>query len=156
MDTNSRIFHKAVATLAKQVTPEVASARAWEPLPTTRAERRAFRERVFDLHYGTLFSFIFNRLCLEILISLDVPPELLGDIDRNIIQRARDVVTNATIVEIMEEDPNGPLQYRDVLRHQILALCTRLRVSLAIIDKLMALTNALTGKIDDINDKFDK
>jgi hypothetical protein len=65
-------------------------------------------------------------------------------------------VTNATIVEIMEEDPNGPIAYRDVIRRQILALCTRLRVSLAVLDTLMGLSNSLTGKIDNINDKFDK
>lgn len=61
MDIHSRLFHKAVATIAKQIiapaqapTPEPAQAR-----PPTVAEVRACRERVFDLHHGTsLFLFL--------------------------------------------------------------------------------------------------
>jgi hypothetical protein len=53
----------------------------------------------------------------------------------------------------MEEDPNGPLAYREVLRQHILALCTRLRISLVIIDQLMAMSNALATKTDDKRDK---
>ena len=90
-----------------------------------------------------------------IFIFLDIPASLLGDIDRDIIQRVRDVVTNTTIAEIMEEEPNGPIAYRDALRQQILALCTRLRVSLVIVDQLMALSNSLAVKTDNANAKSD-
>jgi hypothetical protein len=56
MDTDSRLYHKAMATIAKQAVPAATtSSKAFEPLPTTAAERRAIRERVFDLHFGTLF-----------------------------------------------------------------------------------------------------
>jgi hypothetical protein len=68
---------------------------------------------------------------------------ITGDLDRQIIQRARDVITNATISEIINEEPNGPAAFREAVRVQILALCTRLRVSLAIIDALMAIANTL-------------
>ena len=80
------------------------------------------------------------------LIS-DIPSNLVGDLDHEIIKRARDVITDATMTEILNEDPNGPIAFRDAVRQQIIALCTRLRISLVIIDKLMALANALMPKI---------
>ena len=55
----------------------------------------------------------------------------------------------------MEEEPNGPIAYRNALRQQILALCTRLRVSLVIVDQLMALSNSLAVKTDNANAKSD-
>jgi hypothetical protein len=82
-----------------------------------------------------------------VVISLDLDVSIIGDLDQQLIQRARDVVTNATMVEIMNEDPHGPAAFRDAVRQQILALCTRLRISLVIIDKLMSLANSLTPKI---------
>ena len=150
MDTHSRIFHKAVATIAKQVIPAPPSS------ASTVSERKARREHVFDRHHGMFFSFKTTDYVSEIYFYLlDIPASLLGDIDRDIIQRVRDVVTNTTIAEIMEEEPNGPIAYRDALRQQILALCTRLRVSLVIVDQLMALSNSLAVKTDNANAKSD-
>ena len=75
---------------------------------------------------------------------LDIPTDLVGDLDCDIIKRARKVVTNATMAEIMDEEPNGPLAFRDVVCQQIITLCTRLWISLVIVDKLMALANSLS------------
>jgi hypothetical protein len=60
MDTNSRMFHKAVATIAKQVIAATAdSSLGSHSTRATVTERRARRERVFDLHHGTLvFTFL--------------------------------------------------------------------------------------------------
>ena len=77
----------------------------------------------------------------------DIPANLIGDLDRDIIKRAREVITNATMAKIMGEEPHGPTAFRDTVCQQILALCTRLRISLVIIDKLMALANSITAKI---------
>ena len=66
--------------------------------------------------------------------------------DRDVIKRARDVVTNATMSEILNEDPSGPIAFRDAVRQQILALCTRLKITLVVVDKLMALANTLGGR----------
>ena len=66
--------------------------------------------------------------------------------DQQLLKRARDVVMNATMAELMNEDPHGPTAFRDAVRQQIIALCTRLRVSLVIIDHLMALANSLMAK----------
>ena len=100
---------------------------------------------------------IFNKVrCLLLFISLrslltypisDIPTSLIGDLDHEIIKRARDVITDATMTDILNEDPNGPTVFRDAVRQQIVALCTRLRISLVIIDKLMALANALVPKL---------
>jgi hypothetical protein len=66
-------------------------------------------------------------------------------LDHYLIKKARAVVTDATIAEIMNEDPDGPTAYRDAVRQQIVALCTRLRISLVIINHLMALANSLSS-----------
>jgi hypothetical protein len=71
---------------------------------------------------------------------------IIGDLDRTIIQRARDVITNATIAELLDEAPDSPYAHRNAVRQQIVALCTRLRISLVIIDSLMALANSLSQK----------
>ena len=55
------------------------------------------------------------------------------------------------MAEIMNEDPAGPLAFRDAIRHQILTLCTRLRVALVIVDKLMALANSISAKLTTSN-----
>ena len=45
--------------------------------------------------------------------------------------------------EILNEDPTGPIAFRDAVRQQILALCTRLKIALVVVDKLIALANTL-------------
>ena len=79
----------------------------------------------------------------QLIVLPDIEPSLIGDLDHDLIKKARAVVTNATISEIMAEEPYGPTAYRDAVRQQIVALCTRLRISLVIIDQLMALSNSL-------------
>jgi hypothetical protein len=79
-----------------------------------------------------------NQLCSDIDLSI------IGDLDLTIIKRARDVVTNATMVELLNEEPDGPDAHRNAVRQQIVALCTRLRISLVIIDSLMGLANSLS------------
>jgi hypothetical protein len=77
------------------------------------------------------------------MLFLDIPASLIGDLDQDIVKRARAVVADATMSEILNEEP---FALRDAARQQVLALCTRLRISLAIIDKLMALANSLSLK----------
>ena len=74
---------------------------------------------------------------------IEIPPDLIGNLERDVLYRARDVISNATIADIMGEDPNSPNALRDAIRQQILVLCTRLRISLVIVDKLMAYANSL-------------
>ena len=57
--------------------------------------------------------------------------------DRHVIKRARDVVTNATMSEILNEDPSGPIAFHDAVRQQVLALCTRNNPSTYFLDRSM-------------------
>lgn len=59
------------------------------------------------------------------------------------IKRVRNVLTDITMSEILDEDPQGPAAYRQAVVQQIIMLCTRLRVSLIVVDKLMAVANSL-------------
>jgi hypothetical protein len=77
-----------------------------------------------------------------------IPANILGDIDLDVIKQAREIVTNATLAEIMREEPHGPSAFREAVRQQVLTLCVRLRISLIVIDKLMAVANALAAKIE--------
>jgi hypothetical protein len=86
-------------------------------------------------------------LFLTFPLVLDVPTNLVGDLDRDIIKRTRDTLTNATIIEIMNEDPQSPDVFRDALRQHIVTLCLRLRISLIIVNTLMAASVAL-GQAD--------
>lgn len=64
--------------------------------------------------------------------------------DLDVIQRARDVITNATMAEIMREEPDGPEAFRNAVRQQVLALCICLKILLVVVDCMMALANALS------------
>ena len=133
MDTSSRLFHKAQATIAKQALTA-----------STSSPKTSPADRLFTLQQGAFFS----SFCLQTNSKCfsDIDSSIVGDFYRPIIQRARDVVTNATMTEIMNAEPDGPTAFRDAIRQQIFALCTRLRVSLVVIDKLMALANSLIAK----------
>jgi hypothetical protein len=48
------------------------------------------------------------------------------------------------MAEIMREEPDGPAAFRDAVRQQVLALCIRLKISLVVIDRMMALANSLS------------
>jgi hypothetical protein len=78
------------------------------------------------------------------LFNSEIDPSIIGDLDLQAIQRARDVVTNTTMAEIMREEPDGPAAFRDAVRQQVLALCIRLKISLVVIDRMMALANSLS------------
>ena len=57
--------------------------------------------------------------------------------ERELIAHARDVVTNSLISELSKEDPQGQGEYKDAVRHQIVATFQRLRLLLLVIDHLM-------------------
>lgn len=50
------------------------------------------------------------------------------------------------MAEIMNKEPLGPAAFQTAVRQQIVTLCTRLRVSLIIINKLMAISVAIDQK----------
>ena len=91
------------------------------------------------------FGLLISQLS-DFLNSADISAELLGDIDKDLLRRARDVLADATIRDLIREDSNSPTAFRAAIRQQIVQLCVRLRVSLIVIDRLMAVSNSLIDK----------
>ena len=135
MNINSNLFFKAIDTIAKQTS----SAQA----PVT--EKKAFLERLSNLDQGTsiwnLLSYLTPVPCSSYFPA--IPANLIGDMDKGVLQRARDLLADTTMAEIMNEDPEGPTSFHTALRQQIVALCVRLRISLILINKLMAISVAI-------------
>ena len=77
------------------------------------------------------------------MLSSAVPTSLIGAVDADIIKRTRDVLTDITMSEIMDDNPLSPTAYREAIVQQIIMLCTCLRVSLVVVDKLMSVANSL-------------
>jgi hypothetical protein len=136
LDISSRLFQKAEEKIAKQAAPTLVASNSKSPTPKTSLERLAGLQQ--GMSYFILLLDSSNQLCSDIDLSI------IGDLDLTIIKRARDVVTNATMVELLNEEPDGPDAHRNAVRQQIVALCTRLRISLVIIDSLMGLANSLS------------
>ena len=86
-------------------------------------------------------------ICLLIFL-LAIPSSLIGSIDSDVIKRVRDVLTDITMTEILDEDPQSPAAYRQAVVQQIVMLCTRLRVSLIVVDKLMSVANSLAKDLN--------
>jgi hypothetical protein len=68
-------------------------------------------------------------------------------LDQDIIKRTRDTLANATMIDIMNEDPRSTEALQAALRRQITTICTGLRVSLIMVNSLMAASVAL-GQAD--------
>jgi hypothetical protein len=135
---DSPLFYKAISTISKQA--------GKMPAGSTAARKI---DRLFDLSQGSSLIFLgLLNFINSFLLIIDVPASLIGDLDHDVIKRARDILTNATMVEILDEEPQGTVIFRDAVRQQVLTLCTRLRVSIVIIDKLMSIVTDLNTKID--------
>jgi hypothetical protein len=66
----------------------------------------------------------------------------LNGTDKDIVTRARDVVTNSIMSEIAKDDPQGKEEYKDAVRHQIVSAFQRLRLFLFILDTLVEIYNS--------------
>ena len=62
--------------------------------------------------------------------------------DKDFVERARDVVSNSIMSEIAQEDPQGHNEYKDAVRHHIVATFQRLRLLLLVLDHLVEIYNA--------------
>jgi hypothetical protein len=98
--------------------------------------------KLFNLDQGTLFISFLRLYRLRNYFTA-IPTSLIGSVDADIIKRVRDVLSDATMSEILDEDLQGPAAFRAAVVQQIVMLCTRLRVSLLIVDKLMSVANSL-------------
>lgn len=62
--------------------------------------------------------------------------------DKDLVARARDIVSNSIMAEISKEDPQGHNEYKDAVRHHIVATFQRLRLYLLVLDHLMEIYNS--------------
>lgn len=67
--------------------------------------------------------------------------KLLNGSDIEFVTRARDIVAHSVLADITKEDPHGHDEYQDALRHQVVAVFQRLRLSLFVLDTLMEAYN---------------
>ena len=88
------------------------------------------------------FSTISHTHCLIYFIHSDPLAAFLNSADKDLVNRARDVVANPIMSEIAKEDPQGQSEYQDAVRHQIVAVFQRVRLCLLIFDTLMEAYNA--------------
>ena len=92
-----------------------------------------------------MFPFIFLFILYSFLIPFVLPDSLskfIKGADKDIVNRARDVVANSIMTEITREDPQGQMEYQDAVRHQVVSIFQRLRLSLQVLDTLMEAYNA--------------
>lgn len=75
------------------------------------------------------------------MFFLDPLSNFLSNTDVDIITRARDVVANSIMAEIAKEDPQGHTEFCDAVRHQIVAVFQRIRLSVLVLDTLMETYN---------------
>jgi hypothetical protein len=75
-------------------------------------------------------------------LILDPLSHFLSTTDLNIVDRARDVIANSVMAEIAQEDPQGADEYKNSVRHHIVGFFQRIRVSLLVLDTLLAAYNA--------------
>lgn len=73
---------------------------------------------------------------------LDPLDKFLGKADIDFVTRARDVVANSVMNEISKEDPQGDEEYKDAVRHHIVANFQRIKVLLLVLDTLMEAYNS--------------
>ena len=143
MDTSSRSFHKAQNTIAKQAKAPLS--KSSEASPTSSVTTSATKTHIAKLFHLDNGMSLFILMLIQVSYSpcLAIPASLIGSVDSDVIKRVRDVLTDITMTEILDEDPQGPAAYRQAIVQQIVMLCTRLRVSLIVVDKLMAVANSL-------------
>lgn len=58
------------------------------------------------------------------------------------VARARDIVAHSLMSDLSKEDPQGHDEYQDALRHQVVSVFQRLRLSLFILDTLVVEYNS--------------
>ena len=68
--------------------------------------------------------------------------KVLSNMELVKLERARKVVTDPTMEEIIQEHPQGHSEFENAVRFHIISFAQRINVSLSILDKLMELFNS--------------
>lgn len=132
MDYSSRVYSKAIATLAKQVhhdfKPCIKSSD-----DDTMDVGKCF---IFNLSYSFLLNNSFS----------DKPTAPVLNIDQGVLRRARSTMSDSVILDILDEDSDAEATLRNSLRRQIIESCSTLRVCLIGIDSFIDLFNKSLAK----------
>jgi hypothetical protein len=138
MDTSSVAYQRAVSVLLKQ------NHTCGPPhflkscdIPTSTELLKAPMDIGMLLHLSFL-------LCPDELLRLSfLAPfgEAISKANRSSVKRARDVISDVVMAELIDEDVKAQESFIDSVRHQIVVHCQRLRVHLTLIDRLMGIYN---------------
>ena len=131
---NSPLFLKAVSVISKQ--QHHSPAFSADSTNSVTASTSKGKKKDYSGRFLSLFLNHFNSFPLDLLTKF------LNNSDIDHITRARDIVANSVMAEITREDPQGHTEFQDAVRHQIVALFQRLRLSLLVLDTLMEAYNA--------------
>jgi hypothetical protein len=133
MDISSVAYQKAIAVLAKQHHDDHALVSC---LPTDPSVSSSGMD--IGMSFCSLVPTLFLRL---FVLFLDHPAGAITNPDRKSVDRARDIVSNPVISELIDEDSQAQDAFTGSLRRQIVANCQHLRVHLLLVDRLMTLYN---------------
>lgn len=138
MDTSSVAYQRAVSVLLKQNhtcgSPHFLKSC---DIPTSTELLKAPMDIGMLLHLSFL-------LCPDELLHLSfLAPfgEAISKANRSSVKRARDVISDVVMAELIDEDVKAQESFIDSVRHQIVVHCQRLRVHLTLIDRLMGIYN---------------
>jgi len=132
---NSPLFLKAVSIISKQIEAAPMVNGALDPPATSLPKGK--KKRAPAGKYLPLFF-----ITLSYFIPSDPLSKMLNGSDKDIVAHARDVVANSIMAEVAKEDPQGQAEYKDAVRHQVIATFQRIRVLLLVLDTLMETYNA--------------
>jgi hypothetical protein len=89
-----------------------------------------------------MFFFFFSISFSYFIIQLDPLAKFLNDADQDLITRARHVMADSTMIDIVQEDPQGQGEYHNAVRHQVVSTFQRLCLCLLVFDTLMVAYNS--------------
>jgi hypothetical protein len=84
-------------------------------------------------------SLLFYCLASAFAVAL---AKVLSKMELDKIERARQVIADPTMEDIIQEHSQGPNEFENAVRFHIISFTQRINVSLSILDKLMELFNS--------------
>jgi hypothetical protein len=138
MDTSSVAYQRAISVLLKQThTCGPSHFLKSCDIPTNTELLNA----PMDISMLLYSSFLLYPDMLLRLSFLAPFGEGISKVNRSSVKRARDVISDAVMSELIDEDVKAQESFIDSVRHQIVVHCQRLRVHLTLIDRLMGIYN---------------
>lgn len=141
IEVNSPLFLKAVSLVAKQQDSLTASSSSNSDYSAGAPSKGKGKHTPAGSSFWIIILILADIIPFSYHL-LDPISKLLNGLEGEIITHARDVVANSIMAEIANEDPHGLDEYKDAIRHQIVATYQRLRLLVLILDHLVATYNS--------------